>query len=297
MAVTAKGPDATTIDDLRAEVEAFVRDHAGNRFPGSDRPYFEAPVLGVAAADDPIFHLYKQVVGPFHGTPRELLPSAVSVVSWVLPIARATRRSNRPERALPSRPWAETRSFGEPFNDELRRHVQGWLRARGHAAVAPVVAPGWSRVDQGPMGRASTWSERHAAYACGLGSFSLNDGLITIRGIAHRLGSVVTALPLPPTSEGRPGVRDHCAFYGDGSCTRCIDRCPAGAITEAGHDKEKCNVYLETVTRATLAGPWGTPVPGCGLCQTKVPCEDRIPPRVKVPAAPAAPRPPPSAGR
>jgi epoxyqueuosine reductase QueG len=282
MAVTALELTTPTMDDLRAEVEAFVRDSPANRFPASGEPYFEEPVLGVAAADDPIFQLYKQVVGPFHSLPTEFLPSAASVVSWVLPITRATKRSNRPEKALPSRPWAETRSFGEPFNDDLRRHVQGWLQARGHAAVAPVVAPAWHRVDEGPMGRASTWSERHAAYACGLGTFSLNDGLITIRGIAHRVGSVVTALALPPTSEGRPGVRDHCAFYGDGSCRVCIDRCPAGAITETGHDKEKCHVYLETVTKATLAEPWGTPIPGCGLCQTKVPCEDRIPPGARL---------------
>jgi epoxyqueuosine reductase QueG len=277
---TTPGPGRpTTLDDLRAELAAYVRESPRNRFPDSADPYFEEPVVGVAAADDPIFHLYKQVVGPFHSHPRELLPSAVSVVSWVLPIARPTKRSNRPQDALPSRSWAQTRSFGEPFNDDLRRHLQEWLVARGHAAVAPVVAPGWHRVEEGPMGIASTWSERHAAYAAGLGTFSLNDGLITIRGIAHRLGSVVTALSLPPTSEGRPGVREHCTFYGDGSCTACIERCPAGAITPAGHDKERCHVYLETVTKATLAGPWGTPIPGCGLCQTKVPCEDRIPPR------------------
>jgi len=39
------------------------------------------------------------------------------------------------------------------------------------------------------VGPASSWSERHAAYAAGLGTFSLNDALITPKGIAHRLGS------------------------------------------------------------------------------------------------------------
>ena len=135
------------------------------------------------------------------------------------------------------------------------------------------------RINDTPVGIASTWSERHAAYAAGLGTFSLNDGLITQRGIAHRVGSVVTKLRLAPTSDDRPGVLDHCLFYVDGSCTACIQRCPAGAITSAGHDKAICSAYLDGTIAPAVAKAWGTPIPGCGLCQTKVPCEHRAPPR------------------
>jgi epoxyqueuosine reductase QueG len=265
-------------DALRSEIERFVREHPGNRLQDGDVPYFDPPLVGVASADDPLFGAYKEIIGPFHSTPGELLAGAASVVCWVLPIPRETRQSNRREQALPSLAWARTRSFGEGFNVALRKHVVAWLAARGHAAVAPPLSPGWRQLDETPVGIASTWSERHAAYAAGLGTFSLNDGLITARGIAHRLGSVVTTLKLPPTSEGRPGVRDHCGFY-DGSCTACIGRCPARAISASGHDKALCNAYLEDTIKARVAGPWGTPSPGCGLCQTGVPCESRIPPR------------------
>jgi epoxyqueuosine reductase len=263
---------------LRAEINRFVRDHRGNRFLGHEVPYFDSPLIGVAAADDPLFDEYKKVIGPFHRTPREILAGAATVVCWVLPIMRATRESNRPERELPSLAWARTRSFGEEFNSALRSHVVAWLEERGHASVAPMLATDWQRFDDTPVGIASTWSERHAAYAAGLGTFSLNDGLITIRGIAHRLGSVVTTLPLPPSSEGRPGLRDHCLFY-DGVCTACIDRCPARAISAAGHDKALCNAYLEGTIKPAVARAWETPIPGCGLCQTRVPCEHRIPRR------------------
>ena len=198
------------------------------------------------------------------------------VSAWF--IASTARRDNRRERRFPARAWAETRSFGEEFNSSLRRHLVGWLEARGYQAVAPLLAPGWRRIEETPVGIASNWSERHAAYAAGLGTFSLNDGLITERGIAHRLGSVVTSLPLEATSTARPGVRNYCLFYGDGSCTACIERCPAGAISPAGHDKAICAEYVDRTIKGALAGPWGTPVPGCGLCQTKVPCEARIPP-------------------
>ena len=264
---------------LRDEVERFVREHPRNRHPGDGGPIFGAPLVGVADAGDALFEDFKEIIGPFHRTPREILAGAASVVCWVLPIVRTTRESNRREEDLPSPAWARTRSFGEEFNEALRRHVAAWLTAQGHPAVAPMLAPDWQRLDDTPVGIASTWSERHAAYAAGLGTFSLNDGLITERGIAHRLGSVVTALALAPTSAGRPGVRDHCLFFTeDGACTVCIERCPARAITAQGHDKALCNAYLEGTIKPAVAKAWGTPIPGCGLCQTKVPCEQRIPP-------------------
>lgn len=263
---------------LRHEIDRFVREHPGNRLPDDGGPYFDAPLVGAARADDPLFEAFKEIIGPFHRTPGEILSGAESVVCWVLPIARPTRESNRKNKELPALAWARTRSFGEEFNAALRGHVAAWLTAQGYPSVAPMLAPDWRRIDDTPVGIASTWSERHAAYVAGLGTFSLNDGLITERGIAHRLGSVVTALKLPPTSADRPGVRDHCPYFADdGACTACIERCPARAITAQGHDKALCNAYLEGTIKPAVARAWGTPIPGCGLCQTKVPCEQRIP--------------------
>lgn len=275
-------------DALRAEIARFVRESPANRHPDGEAPYFEAPLVGVAAADDPLFERYRDpaVIGPFHRTPGELVPGAASVVVWVLPIPAATRRTNREAPDRPSLAWARTRSSGEAFNLALRRHVVAWLAERGHAAVAPLLAPDWKQLDATPVGIASTWSERHAAFAAGLGSFSLSDGFITAAGIAHRLGSVVTTLALPPTSAARPGPMEHCLFF-DGRCTACIGRCPAGAISAKGHDKDRCSAYLESL-KVSLVPQWGTPQPGCGLCQVQVPCEGRIPPRRRKGRASAA---------
>ncbi len=283
MAVTATttlAPQADLDGALRAEVARFVRESALNRFHHRDAPFFDAPLVGVASADDELFRRYKRIIGDFHRTPEEIVPGAAAVVVWVLPVRKDTRHDNRREKVLPARTWAETRSFGEEFNVALRRHVEGWLGARGFAAVAPHIASSWRRLEETPVGIASTWSERHAAYAAGVGTFSLSDGLITPLGIAHRLGSVVTTAPLRPTSSAadRPGPRGYCGFYDGEACTACIARCPVGAITPAGHDKAKCAEYVDRTLKEALAGPWGTPIPGCGLCQTKVPCEERIPP-------------------
>lgn len=133
-----------------------------------------------------------------------------------------------------------------------------------------------------PSGLASTWSQRHIAYAAGLGTFSLSDGFITPKGIAMRCGSVVTDLGVPPSPRSYPHHLANCLFYVDGSCRRCIERCPGDAISEKGHDKHKCFSILFEEQKPWLEGAHGAgyigDYAGCGLCQTKVPCEGGIPP-------------------
>lgn len=269
---------------VRRLIEAFVADSPKNRFAGTDTPFFHVPLVGFAAASDQLFTLYKTVIGPFHNTPQELLTAmygeeahAATVICWALPVGRSTRESNRHETRFPSREWAVTRDRGEAFNSALRRYVVDWLLGRGYRAVAPQLAPMWQQVEDSETGLASTWSERHAAYAAGVGTFSLNDGLITERGIAHRLGSVVTDLSLAPTPRRDVGHLDNCLWYREGTCGQCIGRCPVGAITSAGHDKEKCRDYVYGIVPEAVAGLFGVTQTGCGLCQTKVPCEAAIP--------------------
>jgi epoxyqueuosine reductase QueG len=241
--------------------------------------------VGFAAADDPLFSQYKKIIGDFHLTPRELFEDAFgpgslpggTVVVWILPIPEDTRLSNRAQDRLPSLAWARTRAFGERFNTDLRRHLVSFLEALGHRAVAPLLSPHWRMLDRTPVGLASTWSERHAAYAAGLGTFSLNDGLITPRGIAHRIGSVVTDLVLPPSGRTCEHHRANCLFFRGFDCGACIDRCPAGALTKEGHDKEKCRAHVYGAVMREVGDVYGVPEAGCGLCQTEVPCESRIP--------------------
>ncbi|MSM39280.1 MAG: epoxyqueuosine reductase [Geobacter sp.] len=272
-------------EQVRDEIIRCVAESPLNRFPDSTEPYFSAPLVGFAAADDPLFADYKRIIGSFHMTPHEVLQAAcgpearaATVISWVLPITPATRASNRPEKRFPSRAWSQTRTFGEQCNADLRKRLVSWLEAQGYKAVAPQLAPSWQEFAETPVGIASTWSERHAAYAAGLGTFSLNDGLITPVGIAQRCGSVVTDLPLTPTPRTAPHFRHNCLFYREGTCGACIARCPVGALSREGHDKDICRDYVYKTVIAALAKEYGVTATGCGLCQTAVPCEGRIPP-------------------
>lgn len=271
-------------EQIRSEIVRFIRESPLNNFPDSSEPYFDEPLVGFSAADDQLFVDYKSIIGDFHRTPQEVMESALgadasaaAVISWILPITKGTRESNRLEDQYPSQAWAQTRFFGEQLNSALRRHLVVWLEERGHRAVAPQLSASWKEFADTPIGIASTWSERHAAYAAGLGTFSLNDALITPKGIAHRCGSVITDLQLTPTERPYPDHHHNCLYYRDGNCGICITRCPAGALSWDGHDKTKCRQYVYTTAIEAVAERFGTPQTGCGLCQTKVPCEGQIP--------------------
>ena len=241
---------------LEQLIKNFIHESELNRRTQLDQGvYWEEPLVGFASGMDPLFFEYKNIIGSFHLTPREIISAAlkergrsllfteieqISVISWILPAAEDTRKSNRQENQFPSKLWAYTRDFGEACNDALRKHVVGFLKELGYVTVAPMLSPSFQWVRDEKVGLASTWSERHTAYACGLGTFSLNDGFITPKGMAMRAGSVVTLLKLTPSEKKYRHHKENCLQFRNDKCGKCILRCPAGAINEKGHDKNKC---------------------------------------------------------
>ena len=280
---------------LEQLIKNFINEGEQNRRTQLDQgTYWEAPLVGFASGSDPLFFEYRKIIGSFHLTPREIISAArrderrnlllsetdqISVISWVLPAPEDTRKSNRKEERFPSRLWAYTRDFGEACNTALKRHVVGFLEDLGYMAVAPSLMSSFQHFRDKEVGWASPWSERHVAYACGLGTFGLNDGLITPKGMAVRVGSVVTLLKLTPSEKRYRDHRENCLQFRNGKCGKCILRCPAGAITEMGHDKDKCREYIDSEALKAKRSEYGlkNPPPSCGLCQTGVPCEFEIP--------------------
>ena len=153
------------------------------------------------------------------------------------------------------------------------------LTQAGYPALAPVLTRDWKVKNSKPFWMASKWSERHAAYAAGLGTFGLCDGLITPVGKAIRAGSVVAKIDIPPTGRPYSDHRAYCLFFSKNACGECIKRCPAGALSKKGlHNKEKCNNHIQDIVAVHTKENFGFPGRGgCGLCQTGVPCESKIP--------------------
>ncbi len=116
--------------------------------------------------------------------------------------------------------------------------------------------------------------ERDLAVRAGLGWVGKNTCLIDRKkGSLFLIAEIYTTLNLPIAEITSP---DHC-----GTCTRCMDACPTGALVEPRKlDARKCISYL-TIESRTIApidlrdkiGDW---LFGCDICQTVCPWNAKI---------------------
>lgn len=254
---------------------------------GTGEKAWDEPLVGYARATNPLFQKFALDLTPFYWTPEQafllafpemsVTAAELCIISWVLPQSATTRAEQGQQTTLPAERWARSRDFGERFNCALRLHLAAALTQAGFPAVAPERLPEFGMRRSEQFGLASNWSERHTAYAAGLGTFGLSDGLITRRGKAVRFGSVVARIDLPATAHDYADRQGWCLWYAKGSCGVCARRCPAEAINSAGHDKDKCFEYIRQVTAPYAQQTFGTEATPCGLCQVGIPCEAKVP--------------------
>ncbi len=237
---------------------------------------FDEPVFGVSSADDDLYRIYKKkdVIGEQFMSPEEWLPGAKSVISFFLPFTERVRSSNRGEPEETSPEWLHARIEGQAFIDAYTEKIREYFDSRGVRACVPAtdsrfavkgsVLPPWNRK---VLHIASNWSERHAAYASGLGTFCLTRGLISSKGVAGRYGSIIVNEAIDPDERPYEGVYEYCIM-----CGECVKRCPAGAVSlKHGKNQLKCKRWMDRT------GKKYDPRYGCGKCQVGVPCESRIP--------------------
>lgn len=247
---------------IQDKLNQFVVDDTTNHMPAhGSMQIFELPLICIASASDPLFESFKDfdIIGDHFLTPREWLKNAKSVVSYFLPFSKAVRESNR-SPGMPSEEWISARIEGEAFNLNARNFLVELFKQVDEEAIAPVLDSRFDKLDF-----SSNWSERHAAYVAGLGTFGLHKALITEKGCAGRYGSVITSCELTPTVRSYKRHDEYCPYLIKGGCGACIARCPSGAITEEGKQKRTCRQYIKS---------WNN---GCAKCNVKVPCEEGIP--------------------
>ena len=153
--------------------------------------------------------------------------------------------------------------------DALHRWIE---REIGH------VIRGKAYVDTGPI------LERDLARRAGLGWFGKNTMLINPSiGSFFFLGALLLDLELAPDA---PFELDRC-----GTCTRCLDACPTGAIVEQHVvDATRCISYLTIEAKSEIPAEFhaaiaeGGHVYGCDVCQDVCPWNVRFAEELKEPA-------------
>ena len=253
-----------------------------------DEPMWEEPIIGVASGSDTYFDFLKEHIGQFHWSPYEAFSKKyvqssdkvkLSVISLAFPQTEETKEMQKKARVFPCDNWLVSRGEWENVMREFSTKLEAALEEEGIRAASIDLISDFSKQISDNLGMASNWSHRHAAFAAGLGTFGLSDGFITEKGKAVRMTSIIVDADLEPTPRGDRGHYDWCLYFKSGICGACIRRCPIRAITEKGHDKNACSDYEERACEKY----WPEHIErrdyvfGCGICQTKVPGQDKRP--------------------
>lgn len=231
------------------------------------------PKVGLADAHGPEISRLREVASPFHITPEDVLPGARTVVSYFLPFTRSLDRTNLPSGEVPSMEWAVAYEETNRMIRRINKALIDWLAFTGAESRDPDAAYCFDRERL-----VSEWSQRHVAWAAGLGTFGINNMLITPTGCCGRFGSIVTDSAL---KTDQPLAGELCIYKKTGQCRACVARCPSKALTLQGFDRKKCyelvsrNAKIFTGLGISYEEAGNDPGIGsevCGKCTTCIPC-------------------------
>jgi epoxyqueuosine reductase QueG len=243
--------------NLVGELRSFVLQYQHHH---QTKTEWRDPLVGFASADDPLFTELKKAVSSTHLLPVDLLPSARSVVVFFIPFSKRVADSNRSGRSA-SRDWALAYLETNTLIEETGVYMKQYIESKGFKIST---TPSTRNFDPGKL--ISDWSHRHAAFIAGLGTFGLNNMLITESGCCGRFGSFVASLEIPadPRAEG-----EHCLYKSRGDCMRCVERCVGSALSADQFDRHNCyRLCLENEEEHRRLGKADV----CGKCLVGVPC-------------------------
>jgi epoxyqueuosine reductase len=216
----------------------------------------------------------KYLGDPRRSDPQMVLPgwrsAIVCAMNYNTGLPRSTDEATRGESDEP-RGWISRYAWGRDYHEVVRENLNALTLELKERFPQPMEARAY--VDTGPV------DERVLAKHAGLGWVGKNTLLLNQEiGSYFFLGVILTTAELQPSvaaSEMLPP--DLC-----GSCRRCIDACPTGALVEPYvMDARRCISYLTIELRGSVPEEFreamGRHVFGCDICQDVCPWNRRAP--------------------
>ena len=258
--------EEVTAQSLGGFCQRFVEAEAERLRNGG---WWKAPLVATAPVDDR-FGALRRIAARDHFHPRDLLPTARSVVVFFISFKEGLVRENS-EGDRPCQSWGLAYVQTNELIGRLSNALSDLLRKHGFASA---LTPATHNFDEERL--VARWSHKHLGYLVGLGRFGVHSMLITPSGCCGRLGSLVTEAELGdhPLIE----ADEACLLKAGEECGQCMGACPVEALRENGFDRRRCWERLKE-NRRTLDYFFDLPETThvCGKCVALMPCSFRNP--------------------
>ena len=261
-------------DLIRRYIRDFVKGY--EKQEGIDTTWRE-PLVGFADANSQEIKNIREYTYEEHLMPNDILENPTVIIAYFVPFTNDIANSNV-EGELASEKWTvayqETNEMLTKINDYIIEKIE----EMGYKAAICKEA---GKFDNNIL--KSKWSHRHIAKLAGLGTFGINNMLITKEGCCGRYFTIVTNLPVSPD---KMSDEENCLYKRNKSCLVCVKRCFSGALKESSYDRFKCheicnrsfNHYEKLYGNKEFIK--GKPSGGsevCGKCVVNLPCSFKRP--------------------
>ena len=220
------------------------------------------PVVGFADAKGTYIKSLKTVVSAEHKQPEDFMENPSIVISYFIPFTQELAAINmNVEGNMAAQEWADAYHLTNTMIADISQYVADFLTEMGYRAVPPTdVVFNREQI-------LSNWSQRHIAYAAGVGTFGINNMLISEKGCCGRYGSAIANIPVEPD---KVIEEERCLYKRNGSCKKCVQNCFSGALSTEGFDRKKC-------FEICLLNDAKTGQEVCGKCDIDIPCAFKAP--------------------
>ena len=169
---------------------------------------FRKPLVAFSSANNPMYEELKDIVGPDHLHPNDILPNAQSVVSFFIPFSETVVNSNIESSAV-SYEWAKSYVEANSLINQISDELVDYLKNKN---IDAATIKATHNFDEKTL--KSAWSHRSAAHIANMGKFGLNRMIITKEGCAGRFGTVIISAKIPIENKENA---EYCLYYKKGA--------------------------------------------------------------------------------
>jgi epoxyqueuosine reductase QueG len=228
------------------------------------------PIIEIISAKNEKLKELKKAVSSEHYMPCDILPDAKSIISFFIPFQENIVKSNI-NGTMASKEWIvayiQTNDLIKAINDKIEE-----LMKRNGYKTGKI--PATHNFNEKTL--ISNWSHRHIANLAGIGTFGINNMLITKKGCCGRLGSIIINYEFKNYKEIIE-IGEKCLNKLGFGCGICHKRCIVNAYENKIFNKNKC--YEQCLKNADCNKEIGY-ADVCGKCLVNLPCSSEEPKRV-----------------